>query len=331
MNKQTTSLQHNLFGIIRRTIPTHTTLAKSVAEVLCITADAAYKKINGSRSLDLEEAGRLVRAFKIKMADLDEVNESEKISFHFAPIGKNGLTFKDYLISIRDNLASVKRNGILNITYSAKEIPMFYNFMFPELGAFKAFVWQKTLLNNPEFKATKFDPEDQDQELIDIGLEIYNAYCHIHSHEIWNYETVNCTLRQFEFCRDAGYFKNDATYNFLLEQYRSMVEHIELQCLESTKINRYTNDYLSPFDLYNNELILGDNTVLLAFDSHDMVFVTPNSINSLVTSDRILTDYVRSNLRSLIAKSVHLNHETEKLSKPFFNELYANINRFQKP
>jgi hypothetical protein len=109
-----------------------------------------------------------------------------------------------------------------------------------------------------------------------------------------------------------------------------MVEHIELQCLESTKINRYTHDYLAPFDLYNNELILGDNTVLLAFDSHDMVFVTPNSINSLVTSDRILTDYVRGNLRSLIGKSIHLNHETEKLSKPFFNALYANIERFQK-
>jgi hypothetical protein len=188
-------LQHNLFEIIKTKLSKETNLAKDVAEKLNVSTDAAYKKIKGERLIDLSELQLLLSIYKIPIADIDKVNNFGKVWFNFNPIGSNEFTYKDYLQQTVNNLNMLVLNNVKHIVYSAKEIPMFYNFMFPELGCFKSFVWQKSILNLAAFKEEKFSISKLDQEIIELGNQIYKLYNQIRSKEIWNYETVNCTFR----------------------------------------------------------------------------------------------------------------------------------------
>jgi hypothetical protein len=314
-------LQHNLFQIIKSKLNTDNNLAKAIAESLNVSLDAAYKKIKGERLIDLAELQVLLSIYKIPIAELDKVNNYGKVWFNFNPIGSNDFTYKNYLQQMVNNLSMLIANNVKYIIYSAKEIPMFYNFMFPELGCFKSFVWQKSILNLTAFKEEKFSIYELDQEIIELGNQIYKLYNQIRSKEIWNYETVNCTNRQIDFYKIAGLFANNESYELIMEQYNKLLNHIEIQTAIGRKIDYNTNENQAYFDLYHNELIVGDNSVLVQFEKNQLAFITPNAVNSFSSTQTEVTEYISNNFNTILSQSIRLNKQSDKIRKPFFDKI----------
>ena len=319
-------LQQQLFNQIKAKLATQDNLAKAIADTLHVTLDAAYKKIKGERLLDLQELGVLLTTYKIALADIDTSLHLGKVWFNFNPINETSFTFKDYLKHLVTDLQMLIKDNVKHIIYSAKEVPMFYNFMFPELGCFKAFVWQKSILNLPQHQGLKFSTQILDEETVELGRLIYELYNQIDSKEIWNYETVNCTIRQIDYYQVARLFENNESYQVIIKQYYQLLKHIEEQTNIGRKINIYTKQMSGNFDLYHNELIIGDNTVLVNFETSKLAFITPNAVNSFKTSEPRVTEYVSNNFNSLMAMSVHLNKQNEKLKAPFFDRIKQSIN-----
>jgi hypothetical protein len=317
----TLQLQHKLFQIIKSKLSVESNLAKAIAECLNVSLDAAYKKIKGERLLDLAELQVLLTNYKIPFAELDVTNNYGKVWFDFNPIGINNFTYKDYLQQMVNNLKMLLSNNIKYIIYSAKEIPMFYNFMFPELGCFKSFVWQKSILNLSAFKEEKFSIHELDEEIVVLGNQIYKLYNQIRSKEIWNYETVNCTNRQIDFYKIAGLFANDESHELILKQYNQLLNHIENQTAIGRKIDYITKESIALFDLYHNELIVGDNSVLIQFENNQMAFITPNAVNTFSTSQTEVTDYLSKNFDNILSQSIRLNKQSDKIKKPFFDKI----------
>lgn len=318
---RTLQLQNNLFQVIKSKLNTETNLAKAIAVSLNVSLDAAYKKIKGERLIDLAELQMLLTIYKIPIAELDNINNFGKVWFNFNPIGSNDFTYKNYLQQMVNNLSMLIANNVKYIIYSAKEIPMFYNFMFPELGCFKSFVWQKSILNLTAFKDEKFSIHELDLEIIELGNQIYKLYNQIRSKEIWNYETVNCTYRQIDFYKIAGLFANNESCELIIEQYNKLLNHIENQTAIGRKIDYNTNENQAYFDLYHNELIVGDNSVLVQFEKNQLAFITPNAVNSFSTSQTEVTDYLSKNFENILSQSIRLNKQSEKIRKPFFDKI----------
>lgn len=318
---KTLHLQNNLFQIIKSKLNTDSNLAKAIAESLNVSLDAAYKKIKGERLIDLAELQVLLSIYKIPIAELDKVNNYGKVWFNFNPIGSNDFTYKNYLQQMVNNLSMLIANNVKYIIYSAKEIPMFYNFMFPELGCFKSFVWQKSILNLKPFKDERFSIYELDLEIIELGNQIYKLYNQIRSKEIWNYETVNCTYRQIDFYKIAGLFANNESYELIMEQYNKLLNHIEIQTAIGRKIDYNTNENQAYFDLYHNELIVGDNSVLVQFEKNQLAFITPNAVNSFSSTQTEITEYISNNFNTILSQSVRLNKQSDKIRKPFFDKI----------
>ncbi len=319
------NLQQQLFYKIKAKLTPQDNMAKAIAETLNVTVDAAYKKIKCERILDLKELEILLNAFKISLVDIDSHLHLGKVIFNFNPINEISFTFKDYLRQMVSSLQMLINNNVKHIIYSAKEVPMFYNFMFPELGCFKAFVWQKSILNLSSHHELKFSIQKLDDEIVELGIEIYELYNKIHSKEIWNYETVNCTIRQIDFYKVAGMFEDSESYKMVIKQYYQLLKHIEAQTNAGKKINIMTKEMLANFDLYHNELIIGDNTVLVELENSKMAFITPNAVNSFTTTQPEVTNYISDNLNSLIQKSIRLNKQNEKIKTPFFDRIKRGI------
>jgi hypothetical protein len=318
---RTLQLQNNLFQIIKSKLSADNNLAKAISESLNVSLDAAYKKIKGERLIDLAELQVLLSIYKIPIAELDKVNNYGKVWFNFNPIGSNDFTYKNYLQQMVNNLSMLIANNVKYIIYSAKEIPMFYNFMFPELGCFKSFVWQKSILNLTAFKEEKFSIYELDQEIIELGNQIYKLYNQIRSKEIWNYETVNCTNRQIDFYKIAGLFANNESYELIMEQYNKLLNHIEIQTAIGRKIDYNTNENQAYFDLYHNELIVGDNSVLVQFEKNQLAFITPNAVNSFSSTQTEVTEYISNNFNTILSQSIRLNKQSDKIRKPFFDRI----------
>ena len=319
------NLQQQLFYQIKTKLAPQDNMAKVVAESLNVSIDAAYKKIKCERILDLEELETLLNAFKISLTDIDSYMHFGKVTFNFKPINETNFTLKDYLRKMVSSLQMLISNDAKYIIYSAKEVPMFYNFMFPELGCFKAFVWQKSILNLTSHQGLKFSTQMIDEEVVELGTKIYELYNQIHSKEIWNYETVNCTIRQIDFYKVAGLFEDNESYQVIINQYYQLLKHIEEQTNVGKKINIHTNETHAKFDLYHNELIIGDNTVLVEFEKSQIAFITPNAVNSFSTTQPEVTTYISNNFNSLIQKSIRLNKQNEKIKTPFFDRIKRGI------
>lgn len=319
------NLQQQLFYKIKAKLTPQDNMAKAIAETLNVTVDAAYKKIKCERILDLKELEILLNAFKISLTDIDSHLHLGKVTFSFNPINETNFTLKDYLKQMVSSLQMLINNNVKHIIYSAKEVPMFYNFMFPELGCFKAFVWQKSILNLSSHQGLKFSTQKLDEEVVELGSQIYELYNQIHSKEIWNYETVNCTIRQIDFYKVAGLFDDSESYQIIIKQYYQLLKHIEEQTNAEKKINIKTKEMLANFDLYHNELIIGDNTVLVDFEHSQIAFITPNAVNSFSTTQPEVTTYISNNFNSLIQKSIRLNKQNEKIKTPFFDRIKRGI------
>src|SRR5439155_27124955 len=95
--------------------------------------------------------------------------------------------------------------------YEAKDIPPFHHFQFPDLAAFKYFFWMKTILSYPDLAKENFESHSLAKPLHETGKKIIATYNRIPSTEIWSVETVNSTIRQIEYYREAGVFSKKET------------------------------------------------------------------------------------------------------------------------
>jgi hypothetical protein len=79
------------------------------------------------------------------------------------------------------------------------------------------------------------------------------------------------------------------------------------------------------FHLFNNELILGDNTVLAVLNNTKLTFLNHSVINFVGTRDERFNAHMFDALQNLIKRSTHLSATGEKERVRFFNRIREKI------
>ncbi len=75
------------------------------------------------------------------------------------------------------------------------------------------------------------------------------------------------------------------------------------------------------YKLYNNELVLGDNTVLAELDDLKITFLNHSVINYVATRDVHFNAHMQDAIQNLIKKSTLLSRVGEKERSRFFNRI----------
>lgn len=140
--------QQLLFQQIKSTLPSHVALVDEIADLLKISYDSAYRRIRAEKVLSLGELKLLSNHFNISLDTLFNL-KSENVVFRDFPIGPDGIGIKNWLQVILQDMTRIHAAKEKVIIYSAKDPPLFHYFQIPEVGAFKTFFWQKTLLQFP--------------------------------------------------------------------------------------------------------------------------------------------------------------------------------------
>ena len=83
------------------------------------------------------------------------------------------------------------------------------------------------------------------------------------------------------------------------------------------------------FSMYENEVVLNDNTILVRTDDITKVYLTFNTLSLLVSQSPVFCDNVDSYFNKLIRKSNLMSVSGAKARNRFFNKLLKTISDFR--
>jgi plasmid maintenance system antidote protein VapI len=324
------NIQTEFFQLVKQRLGQQYSLVDELADLLEISTDSAYRRIRGETALTFDELGVLSRHFNISVDAMLNI-DSNAVVFSARWMDRQSFTMVNYLEGIHKDLSAAHLVADREIIYYAKDLPLFYTWMLPELGLFKTYFWRKAVLQLPQFEKKIFDFDDIDEDAMKVGSSILEAYLKIPSIELWNDEIISSTLRQIQFCHESGYFATDDVAGVLLDKQQAVLDHIQLQAEQGSKF-KYGGTPLpkeqgpaNSFQLFYNEVVIGDHTVLLRLNDDYSCHISHNVINDLYTSNNKFAKESWDVMQNLVSRSTLISSSSEKERSKFFNRLRKKI------
>jgi BetR domain len=322
----TGELQQQLFRAVKNKIPENLSAADEIARLLDISSDSAYRRMRGEKTVTLDEVYILCNHYHISLDQLMNI-QAGGIVFQGQYLDKTNSGFEEYLTSVMHNLAYMNSFSEKTFYYICKDLPIFHHFHLREIAAFKRFFWLKTYFEFPEFKQKKFRFDDHPDKLVAVEKEILDLYNQIPSVEIWNLESMNIFFRQIEFYRDAQVFESDKDALRLYEAIERLWEHLEKQASLGYKFNygdpKQTR--IGDFKMYFNEVLLGDNTMLVDLNGTMMSYVSHTTINFMLTKDPGFNQNMLNHIQNQMRRSTLISEVSEKERSRFFRIIREKI------
>lgn len=317
-----TSAQVEFIQKIKQSLQPSLSLVDELADLLQVSTDSAYRRIRGETALTFDEIVLLCNHFQLSF-DSFTSSTSGSVTFKYNPINEDEASFERYLRNILNDLRKIQSFEQKQITFAAEDIPIFHHFRFNELTAFKIFYWNKSILNSPLLEGKKFDPAVIDTELVNAAREILDLYTEIASIEIWSDDTVNSTLKQIEFYWEAGVFRSKEDALLICSQVEEMIEGIKKQAELSSKfaIEDRINSPANNFMLYNSELMIGNNCILVNLGSNKAAYLSHHTFNAMVTTHHGFCNDTDLWLKNLTRKSILISGVAEKQRYQFFRKI----------
>lgn len=328
---ESSDVQQLFFQHLKGKLPAHVSLVDEIAGFLSISNDSAYRRIRGEKSISFEELQRLCSNYKIS---LDSFLHLQGNSFIFNGKLKSNSdnSFEEWIESLLEQLQLVNSYKEKHVYFLLKDIPPYVHFLIPELVRFKIFLWMKSILDYKSLRGVKFDLQDPRYNKFDaIAKKITDLYTRIPMTEIWNAESIDSTLRQINFYKEAGSFKNPADIKLLYLKVEDLVNHLEKQAELGLKfhVGQEPTSSSAEYRLYVNELILGDNTVFAKLDNSRITFLNYGVLQIVYTMDDRFNNAMGDNFDNLVKKSMMISQSGEKERFRFFNKLREKIYEYR--
>ncbi|HMC99241.1 MAG TPA: hypothetical protein VKH37_03780 [Ferruginibacter sp.] len=328
---EATNVQVLFFQHIKNSLPPHLSLVDEVAERLNISNDSAYRRIRGEKAIAFEELQILCSHYEIS---LDQFLHLKSDAFIFSGKLKDdgNNVFENYLEEVLKNFTYFNSFKSKHLYWLMKDIPPFAHYQIPELACFKFYFWMKSILHDERLRTVKFALDDERyQPYIAVSNKVVDLYHKIPVTEIWNIESLNSSLRQINFFREAGSFKNPSEAGLLYDKLEELINHFEKQAEVGVKfrIGSEPNSSSPSYRMFVNELILGDNTILAELDGARLTFLNHSVLYFVATADERFNRAMFTNLDNLMKKSTMISSVGEKERSGFFNQLRDKIGQYR--
>lgn len=173
----------------------------------------------------------------------------------------------------------------------------------------------------------KFSLQGASAEHLEMSKKIETVYLKIPTTEIWNLESINSTIRQIEFYREANMFEDVNDIEKVYLALLTLVNHLELQaeCGLKFMVGESPGPGAAAFNLFWNDLVTADNTLLIELDLKRIAFLNHSVLHFISTTDVKFSSFIHANMQNLVKRSAQLSKVGEKDRYRFFNSLRDKI------
>jgi hypothetical protein len=218
------------------------------------------------------------------------------------------------------------------VIYLTKDMPIFHNFYFKPLIAFRYFFWMKNVILHPDFQNMKFEFDCVSPEIEKLSREFAMAYNKLPSAEIWNTESINAVILQIEFYKEAGYFLSNADIKKVYDSLEDTFVHLKNEVEYGRKFMPEENPESKKdnFQFFYNRVNLGDNTILVVTDRIKTAFLNYDVLNYMFTRDESFCNPCYTDMQNMMKKSTMISQTGEKQRNIFFNIMLNKIRERKK-
>lgn len=296
-----------------------------VSTVLDINYDAAYRRVTNKTKINFEEAVKLSSHFNVP---LNQFVEKLDHGYFLAKKTKEIKSVEDlenYFKNVNVSLKQFQNKETSSIYYSAKDLPIFYLLNSPELLKFKIYAWLYILEPTIVNKSLPFENFKIPPNLERAATNTGEIYKNIAITEIWSHGVLDSVINQINYFFDLK-LVNFNSAKRICENLRNVIEEIEIASQNGYK----SNDHKTPYNLYNNELLLLSNNVYFKSYFNKALF-SPYSLLSfyLIEDQEVCLEYEKL-LEEQLASSKLLSRTGLKDRILFFKPIYQKINDLER-
>lgn len=325
-------LQQELFRHLKGILPSHLSLADELGSLLDLSPDSVYRRIRGEKPISFPELKLICDHYGLSIDQLAQL-KNDSVLFQAPGITNGPVPFEDYLRGMLAQFTYFNSFTRREIYYLSKDTPFWYFYLFPEMGAFKTFFWSKTINNEPALADKLFSMEEFPfHQCCAIGRQILEAHCLMNTVELWNLESIHSTINQIAYYRDAGIFRSREDMIAVVDSFIRMLDHLQAQAAKGYKLmpGAAASAGNGAIQLYVNELILGNNTILLNLDDKKLSMITYSVFSYLITRDERFAEKAFDTFNNLLIRSTLISKAGEKERNRFFNTLKDKVNELRK-
>ena len=324
------SIQKQFLRKIEDVIPSCNSLVGELSDLLEISADSAYRRIRGETLLTIDEITKLCKQFRVSF-DAFDMPESGSVTFQYTRMNSEEVNFETFLQSILSDLKKIIASKERQIFYASEDIPVFQNYNYPELAAFKIFYWMKSIMIVPDMEKEKFKLSQVPENLKILGKQIFDLYSQIPSIEIWTDTTIHSTLKQILFYWESGMFKTPDDAVLVCQALRRELETIQQQAETGKKFLRGDKNLGTGADyvVYHSDIEITNNCVLVNMGDARIVYLGHQSFNSMSTSNTTYCFETQKWFDNIIRKSTLISGVSEKLRYQFFQKALKQIDELE--
>jgi hypothetical protein len=325
-------VQQQLFNFLKENMPPHLSLVDELGALLDLSADSVYRRIRGEKPIDLIELKKICEHYHLSLDQLLQL-KNDSVLFEAPGMNETPGDFVEYMKAMLQQFRYFNSFTTKEIYYLCKDAPIWYFYLFPELAAFKTFFWSKTINNQPALSNKTFSfAEFPYQDCFAIGQQVLEEHNKINSVELWNLESIHSTINQIAYYKDAGNFRSAEDFEVVVDSFHQWLDHLQLQAEKGVKFMPGANDvsHKAQIQFYVNELILGNNTMVIKLDDKNLSMITYSVFHYLFTRDSRFSAKAMNSFDGLLSRSTLISKTGEKDRNRFFNALREKVNSLKK-
>jgi uncharacterized protein (DUF779 family) len=304
---------------VKLSFPPNQSFVDELAELLNTSNDSAYRRMRGDTLLSIDEIALICKHFNVAFEPVALANESASFAYHKLMGNEQG--FEKWFTNLYQNVKHIAGIDDNEIIYAADDVPIWHHFNTPTLICFKIFYWQKSILNRVEFADKIFSIEYIEPSLITTAENLRNEYNKTKSTEIWTEDTLNSTLKQIEYYWESGFIKSKEEALQLCDEISHEINLLKQKAETECKLD----DGKKNFTLYQSEVMVGNNSILVRVADNKMVFISNNTFNAMSTQNTDFINETEAWLNNIIKRSVLISGVNEKQRNKFFRTLHTKI------
>ncbi len=314
--------QKTLFDFLIKESGGKKNLVEIMIEKLALSNDTAYRRISGKSHITLNEGISLASHFGISLDQIHSSGSGNAVLNKIHDIYNIDDLEKYFDFSIM-SLQKIKGAADVEFIYAAKDIPLFYFMTFENLCRFKIYTWLK--LMDADFFSKRISFEDFEippkvKEKAKLLPEVYN---NVSSTEIWSEVTIYALLEQVIYFHQLDLILTEnalAICNEIIEM---------LKQIEEDTINEKKGNKEAAFKLYQNDLLIMNNSVFIKSKDQKVLFMPYNILSYYYTQDKRVCDNYEKSIK-LILKNSELLSANNKERNIFFNKMYKKVEGLKK-
>lgn len=311
-------LHKRLVSRLREKVKGKGVLVQELMDLLEISQDTVYRRLRGASEFTINELYKISRKFDLSIDAIFNSN-IPSTNFRFNQLYGKDDNFMPYIANLTKQMEQLsKSKGTL--TFVSSELPISQSFQNQGLREFKIYYWQKVVLNRIALKGVKFDQN------FGLGINIneyvdslMHSYANMNKVEIWTEETIDDTIRQILYCRDSGLLDADMI-QLVCESTLAMLDRLESELEMQSEVD---NPHRLTF--YVSSVELGNNVILMNFNSHRSAYVKFNTFNTVATSSDDFCNEIELMIKSNLTKCVDISGKSDIYRHRFFNILRSKV------